>query len=218
MELIKQYMDLVPKDVDVEGFCQGVTSYIMQAYKYNNVDIKLLENSSIERLTASVGIYSKQKRQVWLIGDCQAIVNKEYYDNPKPQEAILSQKRSQVLKELILKGYPKEQVLEKDPGREAILSGIIKGCQYQNILYSVVDGFPIPVDKVKVIDVPKGSKEVILSTDGYPFLRDTLKESERLLKELLEEDPLLIDKYKATKAYMNGYNSFDDRTYVRFLV
>ncbi len=218
MELISQYINIVKKDVSWEEFSRGVTQYIFQAYKSNNQDIEFLKANPFERLTASAAIYSDFRKEVWLIGDCQTIVNNEFYDNPKPQEAPLALKRSQVIKDLLSKGYDKNKIFENDPGRAAIIDGIIDGCRYQNIRFSVIDGFPIALDKVKVINLKEDSKEVVLATDGYPFLKPTLKETEDILKEILKEDPLLIDKYKATKALMKGNKSFDDRTYIRFQV
>ena len=56
----------------------------------------------------------------------------------------------------------------------------------------------------------------MLATDGYPHLMPTLGESERELQRIIEEDPLMTGRYKATKAVMEGNLSFDDRCYVRF--
>ena len=88
-------------------------------------------------------------------------------------------------------------------------------CRYQNATFSVIDGFPIPTDKVRVIDVSNAT-EIVLATDGYPFLHPTLSESEEALARLLSEDPLCISQFKATKGLMRGNQSFDDRTYIRF--
>ena len=54
-----------------------------------------------------------------------------------------------------------------------------------------------------------------LASDGYPVLKGTLAESERELERIINNDPLCIDLYKATKGVMQGYKSFDDRTYIR---
>ena len=48
-----------------------------------------------------------------------------------------------------------------------IINDIIEGCKRQNIDYSVVDGFDVPIDKVKVVNVPRGS-EVVMASDGFP--------------------------------------------------
>ena len=90
--------------------------------------------------------------------------------------------------------------------------------QNQNKTYAVVDGFPIPEDKVPVITIGFQPNEIVFASDGYPFLCNTLAESEQKLDEQRRNDPLNIHTFKATKAFVEGNNSFDDRTYVRFSV
>ena len=66
------------------------------------------------------------------------------------------------------------------------------------------------------VDVPEFS-EVVLASDGYPKLFGTLEESEHYLQKVLAEDPLCISLNKQTKGLMVGNNSYDDRTFVRFV-
>ena len=101
-----------------------------------------------------------------------------------------------------------------DIARDTIVHLIVETCFRQNIDFSVVDGFDIPMEKVKVVPIPSGH-EVVLSTDGYPFLLPTLTESETALARLIATDPLCISEYLATKGVMEGNVSFDDRAYVR---
>jgi glycerophosphoryl diester phosphodiesterase len=58
--------------------------------------------------------------------------------------------------------------------------------------------------------------EIVLASDGYPFLCKTLEESEQRLAQQKSEDPLNIGAFKATKAFTKENNSFDDRAYIRF--
>lgn len=69
---------------------------------------------------------------------------------------------------------------------------------------------------VKVIPVEDHGAEIVLASDGYPFLRPTLQESEAALRKLLAQDPYCIRSFVATKGTMLGNRSFDDRAYVRF--
>ena len=66
------------------------------------------------------------------------------------------------------------------------------------------------------VDVPEFS-EMVLASDGYPKLFGTLEESEHYLQKVLAEDPLCISLNKQTKGLMVGNNSYDDRTFVRFV-
>lgn len=215
MLLISEYINHLQTEVSVNEFCVGVSLYIMQHYKNSNTET--LAHHPEHRLAASCIIYSKFHQQVWMIGDCQCLIDTQYHDNPKPEEAILAEKRAVAAKRLLDSGqYTVPELRVNDVSRSEILPEMIVSMQNQNKTYSVIDGFPIPQEKVKIIPVPSGSSTIILASDGYPFLKSTLAESEAALQIQLESDPLNIQHFKATKAFMAGNNSFDDRAYVRF--
>ena len=106
----------------------------------------------------------------------------------------------------------------------------------QNQNYTVIDGFPIYREGVKVVALktkpvlsgidtyfqeqtkPVSSlNEVVLASDGYPFLKPTLAASEAALAEQIANDPQNIHFFIATKGIVEGNKSFDDRTYIRFV-
>ena len=172
-----------------------------------------------ERLCASVILYSRLRREVWLVGDCQCLIGGEFFDNPKPYEAHLAELRGQRVRELLAEGVAQSALLEAyDPAREVMIPTMLQVMHNQNKTYAVVDGFPIPEDKVPVITLGFQPIEIVFASDGYPFLEPTLAESERRLDQQRRNDPLNIGSFKATKAFVEGNNSFDDRTYVRFTV
>ena len=218
MELVRQYIAQMPADIDVNGFCSGITRLIGSEYEACGTDLNRLKKNPTERMTASAIIYSASRKEVWLVGDCQCIVGGTYYDNPKPLESVLANKRSAYLVKALNNGLSVSDIQEKDPGRAFILEELIDSCRLQNVAYAVIDGFDIPSDKVKVVDASCCMGDIILASDGYPFLKKTLKESEEALSEQLNRDPLCISGFKATKGLMKGNKSFDDRCYVRFTV
>lgn len=61
------------------------------------------------------------------------------------------------------------------------------------------------------------SSEIVLASDGYPFLKPTLAASEAALAEQIANDPHNIRSFIATKGIVEGNKSFDDRTYIRFV-
>ena len=95
---------------------------------------------------------------------------------------------------------------------------MLETMKQQNISYSVIDGFHIPEQYVRIITLDFQPWEIILASDGYPYLCPTLQESEEKLDWQRQNDPLNIGKFKATKAFTKGNNSFDDRVYIRFKV
>ena len=172
-----------------------------------------------ERLCASAIIFSRLRREVWMVGDCQCLIGGEYFDNPKPYEQSLAEMRVKKVRELLDDGISQHELLQPhDPAREVMIPTMLEAMQNQNVTYAVIDGFKIPEEKVKVIQLDFQKWEIVFASDGYPKLANTLKKSEFLLKHQRKTDPLNIGDFKATKAFVEGYNSFDDRSYIRFEV
>ncbi|UKK52218.1 hypothetical protein L6472_06470 [Prevotella sp. E13-17] len=213
MKLIARYIGKMEKDCSCHQFCVGVTNYLAKHYKKSEIN-HLIEHPE-ERLTASVIIFSRLRREIWMVGDCQCLVGGTYYDNPKPYEHELAEQRAQMIKQ---SQKPQVEFLREDTARQHIIPRMLQTMKNQNITYAVVDGFRIPENKVKIITLDFSPWEIVLASDGYPFLCPTLKESEDRLKNQKENDPLNIGEFKATKAFMEGNNSFDDRSYIRFSV
>lgn len=237
MMLISEYIrEELKADASVDEFCQGVTAYIYnKVYEKLGVEERLKEHPE-ERLTASAILYSRTRNEVWMVGDCQAIIAGKLYENGKPYEEKIARKRV----ELIAQGLsPAEARKQIEPLLiEAMLSG-------QNQTYTVIDGFPIYREGVKVVSVsdsssvqdsvpasdsvpcsdsasasgtiPSSSSEIVLASDGYPFLKPTLAASEAALAEQIANDPQNIHSFIATKGIVEGNKSFDDRTYIRFV-
>ena len=214
MMLISEYIrEELKADASVDDFCQGVTAYI-----YNKVYEKLggeerLKEHPEERLTASAILYSRTMNEVWMVGDCQAIIDGKLYENGKPYEQEIARKRVELIEQGLSPAEARKQI---EPLLiEAMLSG-------QNQTYTVIDGFPIYREGVKVVALktePVSSpNEVVLASDGYPFLKLTLAASEAALAEQIANDPQNIHSFIATKGIVEGNKSFDDRTYIRFSV
>lgn len=208
MMLISEYIrEELKAEASVDDFCQGVTSYI-----YNKVyePLRMAERLALhpeERLAASAILYSKGRGEVWMVGDCQAIIGGKLYENGKPYEQEIAERRAALIKEGMVPAEARKQI---EPLLiEAMLSG-------QNKTYAVIDGFPIYQEGVVVVSVPESS-EVVLASDGYPFLKPTLAESEEALAQQMASDPQNIESFIATKGIVEGNKSFDDRTYVRLL-
>ncbi len=216
MALIKEFIGSMNADITVGEFCRSVTLYINKVY--DDADKQRLAAHPEERLTASCIVYSRVRNEIWMVGDCQCLVDGVLHENPKPYEAELAQRRAGIIKALLDSGgRTVDDIRRDDEGRKAIIPEMIATMLNQNKTYAVVDGFTIPMQHVKIVKPERGQRQIVLASDGYPFLHDTLEKSEAALREQLETDPLNIDLFKATKAYIQDNNSFDDRSYVRFL-
>ena len=126
--------------------------------------------------------------------------------------------RAVKVRELLAQGQSPDKILADDQARAAIIPQMLREMQQQNKTYAVIDGFPIPETRVPVIALDFRPWEIVFASDGYPFLCPTLAESEVRLDEQRCNDPLNIGRFKATKGFTPGNNSFDDRTYIRFTV
>ena len=228
MMLISEYIrEELKADASVDDFCQGVTTYIYnKVYEKLGVEERLKEHPE-ERLTASAILYSRSRNEVWMVGDCQAIIDGKLYENGKPYEEKIARKRVELIEQGLSPAEARKQI---EPLLiEAMLSG-------QNQTYTVIDGFPIYREGVKVVALktkPASSSietyfqeqtkpvsspnEVVLASDGYPFLKPTLAASEAALAEQIANDPQNIHSFIATKGIVEGNKSFDDRTYIRFV-
>ena len=228
MMLISEYIrEELEADASVDDFCQGVTAYIYhKVYEKLGVEERLKEHPE-ERLTASAILYSRTRNEVWMVGDCQAIIDGKLYENGKPYEQEIARKRVELIEQGLSPAEARKQI---EPLLiEAMLSG-------QNQTYTVIDGFPVYQEGVKVVALkmkPASSSievyfqeqtkpisspnEVVLASDGYPFLEPTLAASEAALAEQIANDPQNIRSFIATKGIVEGNKSFDDRTYIRFV-
>lgn len=207
MMLISEYIrEELKADASVDDFCQGVTAYI-----YNKVYEKLgveerLKKHPEERLTASAILYSRTRNEVWMVGDCQAIIAGKLYENGKPYEQEIARKRVELIEQGLSPAEARKQI---EPLLiEAMLSG-------QNQTYS--DSVPCSDSVSASGTIPSSSSEIVLASDGYPFLKPTLAASEAALAEQIANDPQNIHSFIATKGIVEGNKSFDDRTYIRFV-
>ena len=237
MMLISEYIrEELKADASVDDFCQGVTAYIYnKVYEKLGVEERLKEHPE-ERLTASAILYSRTRNEVWMVGDCQAIIAGKLYESGKPYEQEIARKRVELIEQGLSPAEARKQI------EPLLIKAMLSG---QNQTYTVIDGFPIYREGVKVVSVSDScsvqdtvpasdtvpcsdsvsasgtifvsSSEIVLASDGYPFLKPTLAASEAALAEQIANDPQNIHSFIATKGIVEGNKSFDDRTYIRFV-
>lgn len=206
MLIIRDYLlgDTLPPTATVDDFCDGITARLRAEYDRRGLTDTLLAHPE-QRPCASVVVLSVARRELWLVGDCQAMVNGTLYENGKPYESQIAARRAALI----------QQGTSPAEARRAIEPLLIDAMRAgQNQTYAVVDGFPIYKKGVKVVPIPPQA-DVVLASDGYPFLRPTLEESEAALARQLRNDPQNVSTFIATKGLKPGLLSFDDRTYVR---
>ena len=133
MMLISEYIrEELKADASEDEFCQGVTAYIYnKVYEKLGVEERLKEHPE-ERLTASAILYSRTRNEVWMVGDCQAIIAGKLYENGKPYEEKIARKRVELIEQGLSPAEARKQI------EPLLIKAMLSG---QNQTYTVIDGF-----------------------------------------------------------------------------
>ena len=179
-----------------------------------------------ERPNAAFSAYSRERREIWQIGDVG------YWHAGMPEggacpgkklDRCAAEIRAAILRAELARGVTADLLAEHDPGRQAILGLLTHGVFGNNPgagewAYAVIDGTAVPTGLVVVHWIPGDVTEVVLASDGYPLILPTLAASERHLAGLLAHDPLCIGANMGTKGVGPGQASYDDRAYLRLAI
>ena len=226
----------LPADSDARSVILSLNDEIKKCYSEVGLSFDMLLPE--EWLQVSAVIYSKKRREIWNFGDCCFKINQTMYTHTKTGDKLLSDLRaffnaifnkyvSETEKKSRLSLPDRNERLslleslsnEHDPGRAAILPFLklypYLANQPGEFGYTVLNGGEINASKVSVYPVKEGDR-IILSSDGYPKLFDTLAETEAYLKTLLQADPECVNELRGTKGVAAGMQSFDDRSYLSF--
>ena len=172
-----------------------------------------------DRPQANIVIFSRDKSEIWLFGDCQFMVDGDVFAFPKEVDLLLASLRAFIAQDLIRQGMMPEEAATES--REQIMPYLKMQLCFANSTgpygYDVLDGGNINTDHIRIVPVRSGI-HVVLASDGYPKLFETLEESEQYLREMLERDPYCINENRQTKGLSEGNLSYDDRAYISFRV
>lgn len=219
MEIVRRAIRALPARCAMPEAARHLTRSLHQAYEREGLLAEARQHAE-NRLTCSCVVFSRWQKEVWFFGDCQCRMNGQTHTRPKTVDLILSAIRSDAISYLLSCGHTEEALRKNDLGRAFILDALRDQCAFQNApadnpySYPVLDGFEMDLKQVSVLHVPD-CKQLILASDGYPQLFDTLEETEASLSRTLRDDPLCFRENRSTKCLLEGNVSFDDRTYLR---
>jgi glycerophosphoryl diester phosphodiesterase len=220
---IKEVFDCIPHEATAREAVDLLTTAIRSVYERYQI-LEAVNAHPTQRATACFVAISFSRREVWFVGDCQCLVNQKLISNIKKIDAITANARSMFLESEIAKGKFIEELRQNDTGRAFILPLLERQMLFQNnpvagqYWFAAIDGFEVPEQGIYVDSLPADIQTIVLASDGYPHLKETLAASEESLAEILHDDPLLFRKYKATKGVNKGNISFDDRAYLKLKV
>lgn len=207
-------------DYTAQEAIKHINGVVRKAYADHGVEFSQLLPA--ERLQCSILIYSMRRYEVWSFGDCMLRINQRDFINIKEGDRLFSALRAFCIQierdrlgknadESVLSLYGREQIL---PYLKAYTSLANRNVPFG---YDVIDGGKINPDHVQIYAVQRDDC-VVMASDGYPKLFDTLEETEVYLKNALEADPICVGLLRGTKGIDPGNVSYDDRTYVSFRV
>jgi hypothetical protein len=221
--LLVETCDQLPYDATARQAVDLLTSAMQSFYERLGV-AEIMRTDPIQRATASIVLVSLSRKEVWFIGDCQCLLDDRLISNEKLVDRIASEARAMFLETEILRGATIEELCQDDRGRAFIMPLLQGQNLFQNnpvagdYWYAVIDGSPVPDEGIVVHEIPLSTEHIVLATDGYPVLKNSLEATEQALQTLLTDDPLLFRRYKTVKARRPGNVSFDDRAFVKFRI
>ncbi|GAK08099.1 hypothetical protein [Geomicrobium sp. JCM 19038] len=207
----------------IHEIIQLINRRFISFYKQHNM-LEDVQKHPYLQLSATMVLYSHYYRRVWAIGDAQCLISGRYFQNQKIVDQITADARALLVEAELAKGRSLGDIQEDDRSFELIKPLIQSQYQFQNghpddpYSYSVINGFHIHKTSIVELVVQGNPIRLILASDGYPKLKETLEETEAFLTKCIQEDPLCIRTNKNVKGVTNGRLSYDDRSYLSLLV
>ncbi len=218
-------LEAIPKldsNFDCYQAIDFLNNYIIDFYKQNDIYDKIFDDPA-NQPAASVIMYSKKYNQIWLIGDCMALYGNTLLEYKLEVDEMYTKIRKMIIEYCLETGYTEEDLLEDDISKKFMNELSARQPYIRNKVYNgkydyvVIDGFNKPnKNLIKCINVPKDTKEIVFTSDGYRKPFETLEKSEEYLKYIKSVDPLCYKEFAYEKGFYKNQINYDDRAYIRF--
>lgn len=176
--------------------------------------------------STAVLIYSKARKEIWRVADSTFIVNggdanMRFF----AQERTWCDLRRAWLQAQMVRGMSEADLIADDKSWELLtpLIGALKvfanseHAMAHPYGFGVINGSHVPDRYVEVFDA-SDAREVVFASDGYPAVRASLHDTEEALRKTIAQDPLMYKIHPQVKGVRKGWQSYDDRSYIRFTV
>lgn len=168
---------------------------------------------------AALLVWSRARREIWRVADSTFLLDGAPNYKTFPQEQTLAELRRAFLCAKIAKGATEKELLDNDITWDLVTPIIAELKIFANydgpFGYGVLNGAPVPPAHIEVFSAA-GAGEIVLASDGYPEVFPTLEATEKDLKRIVADDPLMYRLHPQVKGVKKGHVSFDDRSYIRF--
>lgn len=216
LEAVTAVLDALTPDATRTQFLHACQAAIAAAAAADGLDAGLP--------VAVAVVYSAARRELWVVGDCRwAIDGSGPARVRRDVDDVAVEARALILTAAMSTGTTAAQLRAHDIGRERTAAIRAAKVAFRNAgptcrwAFAALAGDGVPGDHlVRTVPVPAGA-HVVLTTDGYLSAAPTLAAAESELTAALVADPLCIGPAGATKCPQPGWDSFDDRTYLRLV-
>lgn len=173
----------------------------------------------INRPRTTMLVYSRYRRELWRIGDSGFALDGTADLPSKPVGELAYGLRAAYTTALLAGGTDHDELAADDPGFHLLKPFYRAQGHLVNRLgpygYGALDGSAVPHEFIERIQVPADIRQLVLVSDGYPFIRDCLAATEAELAALMQRDPLGIREWTRPAALGPTLKAFDDRAWVR---
>lgn len=171
-----------------------------------------------DRPSTAMLVFSHVRRQLWRIGD-SGFAADDLVDLPdKPLDRLAYGLRAAYTHALLAGGADPADLAVNDPGFELLKPLYVAQRNLTNQQvpygYGALDGSSVPEQYIECIEVPEGAQRLVLVSDGYPFILESLQATEDALAELMSRDPLGITEWPRPLGIGPLVEAFDDRAWV----
>ena len=201
----------IPADTSLEALIDGL----------NAITAKHKEDASFDDYRRTGGfvfcLFSKHFGEIWRVGDCKFRNGGEENAVFWTTEEVCAQARSMMLHSMLDGGLSIEEVMAH-PDYDSIIDKLLHFessflCRPDNPRsFGAIIGLDVPPERIERYAAKPG--RLVVTSDGYPRLCDSLAETEAVLKGLLERDPLCIGENLQCKGLGGDRLSFDDRAFI----
>ena len=162
-------------------------------------------------------LYSDHFGEIWRVGDCKFRQNGKTNAPFWRTEEICAEARAIILQSRLNAGMSVAEIMS-DPGYDEVIASLLRHeASFLNRdndprSFGAVIGTQIPDQFLERYTALPGS--LVITSDGFPVVRDTLAETEEAHQVLLQKDPLCIGDNLQCKGLGPGRTSFDDRSFL----
>lgn len=162
-------------------------------------------------------LYSAHHGEIWRVGDCKFRQMGETNDKFWQVEKQSARVRAMMIRSMQYDGLTVPEIMAHEEYDQLIAPLLYHQSNYLNrdadpSGFGAIIGDRVPSRFIERHKAQAG--RLVITSDGYPALFDTLRETEQHLAMLLGEDPLCIHANLQCKGLGADRVSFDDRGYI----